>query len=111
MCCARKRSAQRVLLAQHLELAGELGVPAERKLRVDPRLDRLEPELLQAARLGVERQRAADVGVRVAAPERQRLSQRLGRLRVDPSAASSRACATACSKTNASTCSGSTWRR
>ena len=35
--------AHRVLLAQHLELAGELRVPAERELRLDPRLHCRQP--------------------------------------------------------------------
>lgn len=74
--------AHRVLLAQHLELARELRVTPERELRVDPRLDRFEPELFQPPRLHIERRRADNVGVRMAAPERERLPQRLRRLRL-----------------------------
>ncbi len=74
--------SQRVLLAQHLELSCELRVTAERELRVDPRLHGLQSQLLQAPRFSVERRRAARVGVRVAAPEGERLSQYLRRLGV-----------------------------
>ena len=49
----------------------------ERELRLDPRLDGAEPELLQAPRLELERERAGHVGVRVATPERERCAEQV----------------------------------
>ena len=57
--------AERVLLAQHLQLGDEFGVSPHRELGFDPRLDGGEPQLLQTPRLELERERFAHVGVRV----------------------------------------------
>ena len=70
----------RELLAQHLELRDQLRVAPERELRLDPRLDSAEAQLLQAPRLELQREAAGHVGVRVAAPERERSAEQLRRL-------------------------------
>jgi len=64
MCCARK-----------------LCVVAERKLRLDPRLDCAQAQLLQPARLDLERERPCHVCVRIPSPERERRPELLRRLR------------------------------
>ena len=69
------------LLAQHLELRDQLRVASERELRLDPQLDGAEAQLLEAPRLELQRERAGHVGVRVAAPERERRAESLRRLR------------------------------
>lgn len=68
------------LLAQHFELCDQLRVSAEHELRLDPQLDRAEAQLLEAPRLDLERERARDVCIRVAAPERERRAELLSGL-------------------------------
>ena len=84
--------AERVLGHELLELGHEHGVAAERELRVDAQLDRLQPQLAEMGGCGGDRL-AGEVGERLAAPERERLVEqrhRLGRLggagRVDEAA-------------------------
>ena len=52
MCCARKRS-RRELLTPYLQLSDQAAV-AERKLRLDSRLDSAQAQLLQPPRLELE---------------------------------------------------------
>ena len=68
---------------ERLQLADELGVPAELELGVDPLLDRGEAQLLEAGDLALGEGVVGEVGQRLAAPERERLGERAGgRLRV-----------------------------
>ena len=69
---------QRMLGGQLLQLAGERVVPAKRQVSIDPRLQRGEPQLLQAGRLGPGERVVGQVGQHPAAPQPQRLAQRLG---------------------------------
>ena len=60
--------AQRFVRDEYLQLRDELGVPAERKIGVDARLERHEPQLGEP--------RAVDLGL--AAPQRKRVAQAVG---------------------------------
>ena len=76
--------AQRLGSDERLELRDELGVAAERKIGLDPLLERDRAELLEPRDLGLGERLVEEVGERRAAPERERLAERtLGRRR-DP---------------------------
>jgi hypothetical protein len=62
----------RELLAPHLQLRDQIRVAAERKLRLDPRLDRAQAQLLQPARLDLEGERPCQVCLWITAPECER---------------------------------------
>src|SRR5262249_5381438 len=98
----------RELLAQHLQLCDQQGVAPKRELRLDPRLDGTEAQFFETPRLENQRKAAGHVGVRVAAPERERRAERGRRAaaagRVPASAAAS---STTGWNSTASTCSGS----
>ena len=68
------------LLAQHLELGDQLRMSSEHELRLDPQLDGAEPQLLEASRFELERERAGHVCIRVTTPERERRTELLGGL-------------------------------
>ena len=80
----RARSlAQRLRCDERLELGDELGVAPEREVRLDPLLERDEPELLEPGDLGLGERLVEEVRERRPAPERERLAQRaLGRSRI-----------------------------
>ena len=59
------------LLAQHLELGDQLRIASEHQLRLDPELDGAEPQLLEASRFELERERPERLHTG-AAPERER---------------------------------------
>ena len=60
---------------ERLQLGHELGVPAEGEVGLAAQLERVQPELLEAPRLGLGEGLGDHVGQRRAAPERQRLAQ------------------------------------
>ena len=66
-----KALVDRELLAQHVQLCDKLGMSPEHQFRLDPQLDGAEAQLLEAACLELERERAGHVGIRVAAPQRE----------------------------------------
>src|SRR5436190_9037741 len=57
-----------------LELANQLGVPAKDEIRVDPRLDREQPEFVEARNLLLGEPLVRDAVERWSAPERQRFA-------------------------------------
>ena len=61
---------------QLLELGDDLGVPAERQVRVDPLLERVQPLLLEPRDLGAREPVARHVGERRSAPQPERVAQR-----------------------------------
>ena len=77
MSWPRSRSRTRVLRDEPLQLGHELGVVAERELRVGELLRRREPQLLQAPDLDRREGRLGDVGKSGSPPERERLAQLL----------------------------------
>ena len=70
---------QRMLGGQLLQFAGERIVAAKRQVSIDPRLQRSEPQLLQAGCLRAGERVVGQVGQHAAAPQLQRLAQRLRR--------------------------------
>ena len=72
--------AQRVLTNQRLELARHLGVPGACKVGIDTIFEAGEAQVLEPRDLRLGESLVADVRERRAAPERERLSQRLRRL-------------------------------
>ena len=68
-----------MLPGQRLELADQLGIAAERELRLDPPLDRGQAQLLEPGDLRLSERLVGEVGQRRAAPERQRLGRQLQR--------------------------------
>ena len=68
-----------MLAWQRLELADQLGIAAERELRLDPLLDRGQTQLLEPGDLRLGERLVGEVGKRRAAPERQRLGRQLQR--------------------------------
>ena len=71
---------QRMPGDQLLQLGGDRVVPAERQVRVDPGLDRDQPQLLQPGRLRPGERVVGQVGEYPAAPQAQRLAQHPGGL-------------------------------
>ena len=69
---------QRILVGQLLQLGGERVVPAKRQIRIDPRLQRGEPQFLQAGCLRPDERVVGQVGQHATAPQPQRLAQRPG---------------------------------
>ena len=61
MSCPCRRSLQRMLGHQRLELGDELAVPALGQVGVDGLLERVEPELLEAPDLGRGERLVGDV--------------------------------------------------
>ena len=61
--------ACRVLAGERLQLADQLGVHAELELRLDPVLERRQPQLLQPPRLGLRERLEREVGERCTAPQ------------------------------------------
>jgi hypothetical protein len=64
-----------VLLGQRLELAGDLGVPAEREIGLDPLLERRDVQLHQTSDLRLRERLVREVGERRPTPQRQCLAQ------------------------------------
>ena len=62
-----------MLADQDLELLDHLGVAAERELRLDPLLQRRDPQVLQASDLREGERLVGEVRQRISAPQRQRL--------------------------------------
>jgi len=60
---------------RRLELRDQLGVPARCEVRVEPCLERREPELFQARDLGLRERLVRQVRERRAAPEPKRAAQ------------------------------------
>jgi hypothetical protein len=71
---------QRVFLDELGQLADERGVPAEREVGGDPRVQRRQPLLGEPRRLRGDRRRRRHVGVRRVPPECERARELLGRL-------------------------------
>ena len=70
---AREQSlTQRVLVNEPLELGRELGAVTERELRLEPRLERAQPELLESLRVRLERFAVEQVAPGRPAPQRER---------------------------------------
>ena len=67
--------AVRVLDRQRIELGDDLAMAAGAQVGVDARLERRQPQLVEAGDLTVEESVGLDVGVGVAAPHRQRLAK------------------------------------
>jgi len=72
--------AQRVGGYELFQLGGELIVPAQGQVGVDPGLQRGQPQLLQPGRLGPGERVVGQVGQHRAAPQPQRFAQHLRRL-------------------------------
>ena len=72
----------RMLGGQLLQLGGQRVVPAQRQVRVDPGLDRGQPQLLQPGRLRPGERVVGQVGQHPAPPQAQRHAQRPGGLLV-----------------------------
>ena len=95
MCWLRMPLTQWMLCDEPLELADELGVPAELEVGLDPALERGEPQLLQPRDRRLREALVGDVGQRRPAPQSQRLAQerrglrRLGCVRL-PTSSSNR---------------------
>ena len=70
--------AVRVLHHERVELVDQVGVAAERQVRIDPIFERSQALLLELGRGSGTERRAVELGQRRAAPERERLVQRLG---------------------------------
>jgi hypothetical protein len=69
----------RVFDREPVELADDLAMPARPHVGVDARFQRRQSHLAQACDFTVELSVGLDVGVGVATPQRQRLSQHVGR--------------------------------
>ena len=67
--------AASVLRDQRLELGNKIAMAAERQVGVDPVLERGQPQLLQPGRLGLRERFVANVLVRRAAPQLERLAK------------------------------------
>ena len=67
-----------VLGDQRLELADQVGVAAEREVGLDPFLDRRQAQVLEPSDLCLRERLERELGQRRAAPERERLVQRVG---------------------------------
>ncbi len=81
--------AERVVCGERLELADDLGVPAEREHGLRTVLDRGQAQLIEPGRLGKQRPLLAEVGERGTTPERERLVEGADRgLRFDGEEAS-----------------------
>src|ERR671923_201963 len=70
-----KALAERILADERLELAHDLGVPARLEVGVDPLLEDGQPELLQAADLGLREGLERELAERRSAPEGERLAE------------------------------------
>lgn len=68
---------QRMLGHEHLELSDEARVSAEREVRFDPLLERLQAQFLQPSDLGLRERLVAEVGERLVTEEHERVPQRL----------------------------------
>ena len=68
---------ERVLPHERLELAGDLGVPPEGEVGVDALAEAAEAEVVEPGDLGLGEALVADVGERRAAPQAERVPQRL----------------------------------
>ena len=84
--------AEHVLGDQRLELRHQLVMAAERQVGVDAILERREPQLLQPGDLALRVRLAAEIGERLAVPERERIAQAAPTAR--PASSRSRARAT-----------------
>src|SRR5262249_20113537 len=73
--------AERMLGDKRFQLRNKLAVMSQRKLCVDPVLESHEPSLLQTRGRSLGPRLEAQVGERMAPPERERLLQRRRRLR------------------------------
>ena len=86
--------AEWVLADEHLDLADELGVAAEREVGLEPPLERLQAELFEARNLGLRERLVGEVGKRRPAPEvesfAQSLRRKLGRRPLAPPRPASR---------------------
>jgi hypothetical protein len=69
--------AERLGTGEQLELADQLAVSAERKVGLDPLLERLKTQFLQTRDLALRERLVAEIGERLAAEERERVPQRL----------------------------------
>ena len=58
-----------------LDLADELGVAAEREVRLEPPLERLQAELFEPGNLGLRERLLCEVGQRRPAPEVESFAQ------------------------------------
>src|SRR4051794_39806067 len=65
----------RMLDDQHLQLADQLRVAAEREIGLDPLLHRRQPEILQSSRFHTCKRLVPEVGQRRTTPERERLTE------------------------------------
>ncbi len=77
---ATETLAQRLLCDERLELGDERLVPSKREVRVDPLLERQEPQLFEALDLRLGEGLVREVRQRLASPQRERLAQALGGL-------------------------------
>jgi hypothetical protein len=77
---AEQALAQRVLRDERLQLRRHRRFAAERELRVDARLHRREPQLLEALDRGACEVLVGQVGERRAPPQLERFAQQLGGL-------------------------------
>src|SRR4029453_11364883 len=71
-------------LDQILELGDEAGVTSARKIRVDPRLERIEPESLEPADSCPHVRAEVEVRERLPSPEGKRSAKELGGASVTP---------------------------
>jgi hypothetical protein len=72
---------QRVLADEQLELADQLGAPAEREIALDPLLQRLQPKPVEPLDLGLRPALVGELGQRRPSPEREGLPEQHVRLR------------------------------
>ncbi len=71
--------AQRLLCDERFQLANERSVTAERKVGVDPPLERRQPQLLDPRDRRLRERGVREVGERRPAPKSERLAQLLRR--------------------------------
>ena len=89
---ALKPLAQRFLHDRRLQLADQVVVSANGKLRLDPSLESNQPPLLEPSGLGLDEGLVGHIGKRRPAPQPERLPKRgRGPLRIPPSRARPRA--------------------
>src|SRR6185369_6686856 len=69
----------RMIRDERLELADELGVPAERQVGVDPLLQRYQPQILQTPGLRTRERLVGELCERRPPPQRERLAEQARR--------------------------------
>src|SRR5215210_2741948 len=82
-------------LDERFQLADQLRVATERELGLDPLLDRSEMELFEPSDLALRKRLVGELGERRAAPQSQRLPQKLEALQVKLSSTDAHQIATA----------------